>query len=94
MPPTERLRAKTVKGWLLGASAEGRNVTHSVKKLTEDELRVFRDRLQLPIPDEALENPPYYRPPEDSEEVQYMLERRAALGGGLPRRTTHKPTAC
>ena len=78
--------AKTVKGWTLGGGVEARNITHQAKKLSEDELRVFRDRLELPIPDEQLKDAPYFHPGPDSEEVQYMLERRAALGGPLPRR--------
>ncbi len=78
--------AHTIKGWTLGAAAEGRNVTHQVKKLSEAELRVFRDRLELPIPDAALKEAPYFHPGPDSEEVRYMLERRRALGGSLPKR--------
>ena len=78
--------AKTVKGWTLGPGIEARNVTHQAKKLTVDELRVFRDRLQLPIPDDQLAEAPYYHPGMDSPEIRYMLERRAALGGTLPRR--------
>src|ERR1019366_5982935 len=64
------------------------NATHQMKKLTVAELKEFRDRLYLPIPDSALEAelPPYYHPGEDSDEIRYMRERRAALGGGLPRR--------
>ncbi|MER3418447.1 MAG: pyruvate dehydrogenase (acetyl-transferring), homodimeric type, partial [Chloroflexota bacterium] len=78
--------AKTVKGWTLGPGVEARNITHQAKKLSEQELRVFRDRLELPIPDEQLPEAPYFHPGPDSEEVQYMLERRRALGGSLPRR--------
>jgi pyruvate dehydrogenase E1 component len=78
--------AKTVKGWTLGDLAEGRNVTHQIKKLSEDELRTFRDRLELPIPDEKLKEAPYYHPGMESEEVRYMLERRRQLGGSLPKR--------
>mgnify|MGYP003342748599 CR=1 FL=1 len=78
--------AKTVKGWTLGGSAEGRNVAHQAKKLTEAELRIFRDRLELPIPDSKLKDAPYYHPGPESEEVEYLLERRRALGGPLPRR--------
>jgi pyruvate dehydrogenase E1 component len=78
--------AKTVKGWTLGPGIEARNVTHQAKKLTVDELRVFRDRLQLPIPDDQLADAPYYHPGMDSPEIRYMLERRAALGGTLPKR--------
>ncbi|HUG95664.1 MAG TPA: pyruvate dehydrogenase (acetyl-transferring), homodimeric type [Pleomorphomonadaceae bacterium] len=78
--------AKTVKGWTLGPGIEARNVTHQSKKLTVDELRIFRDRLQLPIPDDQLADAPYYHPGMDSPEIRYMLARRAALGGTLPRR--------
>ncbi len=78
--------AKTIKGWTLGPGVEGRNITHQAKKLSEAELRIFRDRLELPIPDERIEEAPYYRPAPDSEEVQYLLERRRALGGSLPKR--------
>ncbi len=84
--------AKTVKGWALGPGIEGRNVTHQAKKLTADELKVFRDRLELPIPDDKLKDAPYYHPGPDAPEIQYMLERRAALGGVVPKRTyTAKP---
>jgi len=78
--------AKTVKGWTLGPGIEGRNVTHQAKKLTADELKIFRDRLELPIPDEKLKEAPYYHPGPDAPEIQYMLERRAQLGGAVPRR--------
>jgi pyruvate dehydrogenase E1 component len=78
--------AKTVKGWTLGPGIEGRNVTHQAKKLTQDELKVFRDRLELPIPDEKLKEAPYYHPGPDSPEIAYMLERRKELGGLVPRR--------
>ncbi len=78
--------AKTVKGWTLGRLAEGRNITHQLKKLSEAELRVFRDRLELPIPDESLKDAPYYHPGPDSVEIEYLRERRNALGGPLPRR--------
>ncbi|GGM77382.1 pyruvate dehydrogenase E1 component [Thermopolyspora flexuosa] len=80
--------AQTIKGWTLGKDFEARNATHQMKKLTKAELKEFRDRLYLPIPDKALEEdlPPYYHPGENSEEIQYMKERRAALGGFLPKR--------
>jgi pyruvate dehydrogenase E1 component len=78
--------AKTVKGWTLGPGIEGRNVTHQAKKLTADELKIFRDRLELPIPDEKLKEAPYYHPGPDAPEIQYMLERRRQLGGSLPKR--------
>ena len=78
--------AKTVKGWTLGAGVEARNITHQAKKLSEAELRVFRDRLELPIPDAKLKDAPYFHPGPESEEVRYMIERRAQLGGPVPRR--------
>ena len=79
--------AKTVKGWTLGPGIEGRNVTHQAKKLTTDELKIFRDRLELPIPDDKLKEAPYYHPGPDAPEIQYMLERRRILGGSVPKRT-------
>ncbi len=80
--------AHTIKGWTLGTDFEARNATHQMKKLTVAELKEFRDRLYLEIPDSALEAelPPYYHPGQASDEIQYMQERRAALGGYLPRR--------
>jgi pyruvate dehydrogenase E1 component len=78
--------AKTVKGWTLGSGVEARNITHQAKKLSEAELKIFRDRLELPIPDAKLKDAPYYHPGPDSEEVQYLRERRTALGGPLPKR--------
>jgi pyruvate dehydrogenase E1 component len=79
--------AHTVKGWTLGPGVEARNITHQAKKLSEAELRVFRDRLELPIPDSTLKEAPYYHPGPDSDEIRYLVERRRALGGPLPRRT-------
>ena len=80
--------AHTIKGWTLGPDFEGRNATHQMKKLTVAELKGFRDRLYLEIPDSALEAelPPYFHPGENSDEIAYMKERRQALGGYLPRR--------
>ncbi|MGH2753733.1 MAG: pyruvate dehydrogenase (acetyl-transferring), homodimeric type [Actinomycetota bacterium] len=80
--------AKTVKGWGLGEKIAGRNVTHQTKKLTEDELKTFRDSLELPISDNEIKEgrPPYYHPGKNSKEVQYMLARRHALGGTIPER--------
>ena len=83
--------AKTVKGWTLGRGVEARNITHQAKKLSEDELRVFRDRLELPIPDDQIRDAPYFHPGPDSDEVRYMQERRAALGGPVPRRVVRAP---
>ena len=86
--------AKTIKGWTLGPTIEARNATHQIKKMSKDELRVLRDRLYLQdeIPDRVLEGklPPYYLPPEDSIEMQYLRERRAGLDGSLPRRTPER----
>lgn len=79
--------AKTVKGWTLGESAEARNTTHQTKKLSETDLRKFRDRLELPIPDSELKDlPPFYHPGMQSEEIQYLLERRRQLNGSIPKR--------
>ncbi len=78
--------AKTIKGYGLGEAGEGRNVTHQQKKLTEKELREFRDRFGIPIADSEIDETPFYRPPADSAEIQYLLERREALGGPIPRR--------
>ena len=86
--------AKTIKGWTLGNHFEGRNATHQMKKLTVDDLKHFRDTLHIPIDDEQLDPylPPYYHPGQDSEVIQYMQERRRALGGPVPeRRTTSVP---
>jgi pyruvate dehydrogenase E1 component len=84
--------AKTVKGWTLGPGFEGRNATHSIKKMTKQQLLDLRDRLHLhdEIPEEQIQadDPPYFRPSEDSIEYQYMMERRRALGGSLPKRVT------
>src|SRR5437660_2463413 len=80
--------AHTVKGWTLGRDFEARNATHQIKKMSEAELKAFRDTLELPIPDKQLEQgvPPYYHPGEDSEEVEYIRVRRRVLDGAVPRR--------
>jgi pyruvate dehydrogenase E1 component len=78
--------AKTVKGYGLGEAGEGRNVTHQQKKLNERELREFRTRFDIPLPDEEVVETPFYRPPLDSRETQYVLERRKQLGGFIPQR--------
>lgn len=84
--------AKTIKGWTIDA-LEGKNATHQMKKLTQDDVKKFRDRLYLPISDRDLERayeetgaPPFFHPGEDSPEIEYMKERRNALGGSIPRR--------
>jgi len=80
--------AHTIKGWTLGKDFEGRNATHQMKKLTKPELKELRDRLLIDISDRALDSdlPPYYHPGPNSAEIEYMRERRAALGGPVPRR--------
>ena len=86
--------AKTIKGYGLGSGSEGRNVTHQTKKLNAHDLRQFRDRLGIPINDHDLEDVPFYRPSEDTEELQYLRERRTALGGPVPsRRIRSQPIA-
>ncbi|GAB3778775.1 pyruvate dehydrogenase (acetyl-transferring), homodimeric type [Nocardioides ungokensis] len=84
--------AKTIKGWTIDA-LEGKNATHQMKKLTQDDLKRFRDRLYLPISDRDLERSyeetgaaPFFHPGEDAPEIQYMKERRDSLGGSVPRR--------
>jgi pyruvate dehydrogenase E1 component len=79
--------ARTVKGYALGESAEGKNVTHQQKKLDEAEMRTYRNRLKIPIADDQIAKYPFYRPEVDSEEYRYLKERREALGGWLPRRS-------
>jgi pyruvate dehydrogenase E1 component len=83
--------AKTVKGYGMGEAGEGMNFTHQQKKFGEAALRKFRDRYRIPIPDEKIAEAPFYTPPEDSPEIQYMHERRAALGGYLPARRSAAP---
>jgi pyruvate dehydrogenase E1 component len=77
--------AKTVKGYGLG-EIEGRNTTHQMKKLGTESMRAFRDRYRIPVSDEELEEAPFYKPADDSPEIRYLHERRAALGGYLPQR--------
>jgi pyruvate dehydrogenase E1 component len=80
--------AKTVKGWTLGSTFEGRNSTHQMKKMSLEDIVTFRDRLGIPLSDDKLDKytPAYYKPAPDSEEAKYLAERRAALGGSIPRR--------
>jgi pyruvate dehydrogenase E1 component len=78
--------AKTIKGYGLGEAGEGRNITHQQKKLNEKELREFRSRFGVPISDDVIAETPFYRPPPDSPEMKYLIERRKALGGFLPKR--------
>ncbi|QEW03228.1 pyruvate dehydrogenase (acetyl-transferring), homodimeric type [Microbacterium lushaniae] len=85
--------AKTIKGYGLGPHFEGRNATHQMKKMTLDDLKLFRDAMHIPISDAKLEEnpylPPYYNPGAQDETIQYLLERRRDLGGFLPERRTH-----
>ncbi len=78
--------ARTIKGYGLGEAGEGKNITHQQKKLNEVELAEFRDRFGIPISDRELRDAPFYRPPSGSPEEKYLLDRRAALGGFVPRR--------
>jgi pyruvate dehydrogenase E1 component len=79
--------ARTIKGYGLGEAGEGKNVTHQQKKLNEDELRVFRSRFAVPLNDDDCVEVPFYRPPENSDEIQYIRARRKALGGYVPMRS-------
>jgi pyruvate dehydrogenase E1 component len=79
--------ARTIKGYGLGEAGEGKNVTHQQKKLNEDELREFRTRFDIPVTDEQCAEVPFYRPAENSEEIQYLQARRKELGGYVPRRS-------
>ena len=83
--------AKTVKGYGMGEAGEGQNITHQQKKMGEDALKAFRDRFKIPISDDAIGQAPFYRPPDDSPEMQYLQERRRALGGYLPARRKSAP---
>ncbi len=78
--------AKTVKGYGLGEAGEGKNITHQQKKLNEEELREFRTKFAIPISDDEVANAPFYKPPENSPEIQYLKERRKLLGGYIPKR--------
>ena len=80
--------AQTVKGWTLGPDFEARNAVHQMKKLSSNALKSFRDRLAIDVSDDELEGdlPPYVHPGEDSEEYEYLQERRSELGGYLPER--------
>jgi pyruvate dehydrogenase E1 component len=84
--------AKTVKGYGMGVSGEGQMITHQAKKMTEEALLAFRDRFELPLSDDQVRAAEYYKPPEDSPEMQYLRDCRAKLGGSLPaRRRTAEP---
>jgi pyruvate dehydrogenase E1 component len=80
--------AKTIKGYGLGESGEGKNITHQQKKLNEDEMKEFRARFGIPISDEQIHSDPFFRPDDDSPEIKYLQDRRKSLGGYLPSRKT------
>ncbi len=78
--------AKTIKGYGMGESGEGQNITHQQKKMGTSSIKAFRDRFSVPIPDDQLEKVPFYRPPEDAPEMKYLRSRTEAMGGSLPAR--------
>jgi len=79
---------KTIKGYGLGDGGQAANSAHQMKKLDDEQIRTFRDRFQIPISDEEVGSIPFYKPPDDSEEIRYIHERRKALGGYVPSRRT------
>jgi pyruvate dehydrogenase E1 component len=81
--------AKTVKGYGIGEAGEGKNPTHSIKELGIEALKAFRDRYRIPIDDDVLAQTPFYKPPQESREMQYFRERREALGGYVPSRVVN-----
>ncbi len=83
--------AKTIKGYGMGESGEGQNITHQQKKMGTSSIKAFRDRFSVPIPDDQLEKVPFYRPPEDSPEMKYLRSRIEAMGGSLPSRKRRAP---
>ncbi len=80
------LLVKTVKGFGMGKSGEGKNTAHQTKKLIDEDVKIFRDRFNMPIPDDQLADIPFYKPADDTPEMKYLHERRQALGGYLPKR--------
>lgn len=83
--------AKTIKGYGMGEAGEGQNTTHQQKKLEVEHMKRFRDRFKIPLTDEEVEGMPYIKLDDDSEEKKYLLERRKALGGFIPKRNHHAP---
>ncbi|RME83484.1 MAG: pyruvate dehydrogenase (acetyl-transferring), homodimeric type, partial [Planctomycetota bacterium] len=83
--------AKTVKGYGMGEAGEGKNITHQQKKMNEEELLEFRSRFGIPLSDEEVRDLPFYKPPENSPEIQYLKKRREALGGFVPSRREDFP---
>ncbi len=82
------LLIKTVKGFGMGKSGEGKNNVHQAKKLSDEDIKAFRDRFNIPVPDSQLADIPFYKPADDTPEMRYLHERRKALGGYLPQRRT------
>lgn len=80
--------AKTIKGYGMGEAGEGMNITHQQKKMSLDQLRVFRDRFSIPISDDKIAELPFYRPADDSPEIRYLRQQRESLGGYLPSRSS------
>lgn len=80
--------AKTIKGYGMGAAGEGQNITHQQKKMTIEQLRAFRDRFSIPVGDDKIVEIPFYRPSEDSPEMNFLRKQREALGGSMPVRLT------
>ena len=83
--------ARTIKGYGLGEAGEGKNITHQQKKMNDDDLKSFRDRFGVPIPDDRIADAPFYRPDEQSTEIQYVKARRASLNGFVPKRVVSAP---
>jgi pyruvate dehydrogenase E1 component len=79
---------KTVKGFGMGKTGEGKNTAHQTKKMVDEDVKVFRDRFNIPIPDDKISEVPFYKPADDTPEMRYLHERRKALGGYLPQRRT------
>lgn len=83
--------AKTIKGYGMGAAGEAMNITHQQKKMTIEDLKVFRDRFSIPVSDEEIEKLSFFKPDENSAEIQYLKKQRESLGGYLPQRNTEAP---
>ena len=80
------LLIKTVKGYGMGKAGEGKNTAHQAKKLSDEDVRNFRDRFNIPIPDSELKDLPFYKPADDTPEMRYLHAQREKLGGYLPKR--------
>ncbi|MGH8225790.1 MAG: pyruvate dehydrogenase (acetyl-transferring), homodimeric type [Gammaproteobacteria bacterium] len=82
---------KSIKGYGMGKAGQGKNIAHQAKKLGDDDLKAFRDRLNIPVSDEEIAALPFAKPGEDSLEMQYLRKQREALGGSLPARIAEAP---